>query len=198
LPPEDHVPGSRRLLAAGKPFPNAEVRIVDEDGRPLIDGQIGEVCVRTPARMLGYAGQQEATEKTLVDGWIRMGDAGYFKDGYLFLCDRIKDMIIVAGENIYPAEVENALAQHQAVAEVAVIGIPDPRWGEAVMACIVAAPGQQVTARELTVFLRGSVADFKLPTKYEFMVALPRNPNGKVLRRALREQFWRKLDRRIN
>ena len=198
LPAQEHVPGNPRLRAAGRVFPNAEVKIADEAGEALPEGDIGEVWVRSPARMLEYWRQPEATAKTLVDGWIRMGDAGYFQDGYLYLCDRIKDMIIVAGENIYPAEVEAVLAAHPAVAEAAVIAVPDDRWGEAVQACVVPRPGQSLTARELARFMRGRIADFKAPTRYEFVTELPRNPNGKILRRALREKFWQHLETRIH
>jgi fatty-acyl-CoA synthase len=153
-------------------------------------GEIGQVCVRTPSRMVGYWNQQEATSATLVDGWLLMGDAGYLdENGYLFLCDRINDTIIVAGQNIYPAEIEKVLVTHPAVAEVAVIGIPDERWGEQVQACVVLEPGAAVTGRELTLSLRDRIADFKIPTRYEFLPTLPRNPSGKVLRRELRERY---------
>ncbi len=119
-----------------------------------------------------------------------MGDAGYLdENGYVHLCDRINDTIIVAGQNIYPAEVEKALAAHPAVADAAVVGLPDPHWGEAVHACVVLRPGATATPRELLLALRGRLADYKLPGAYHFVTGLPRNPSGKILRRAVREQL---------
>ncbi|MET9174870.1 long-chain-fatty-acid--CoA ligase [Streptomyces misionensis] len=190
LPPADHVPGSPRLRAAGRPYPGIEVRIEDPEGRVLPTGQVGEVCVRTPARMLGYWRLPEATERTVVDGWVHMGDAGYLdEDGYLYVRDRVNDMIIVAGENVYPKEIEDALAQHPAVAAAAVVGLPHERWGESVHARVVLEPGRQAGPRDLHLFLRGRLADFKMPTSYDFADALPRNPSGKVLRRAVRDEL---------
>lgn len=199
LPPQDHVVGSPRLTAAGRPYPGVRVRIVGEDGTGLPPGEVGEVHLHTPAAMLGYWELKEATDRTLVDGWVRTGDAGYLDpDGYLYICDRIKDTVIVAGENVYPAEVENALCAHPAVAEAAVIGVPHDRWGEAVHACVVLRPGHQVTARELMLALRDRVAGFKIPTSYEFIDRVPRNPSGKTLRRALRERYWAGRERQVN
>lgn len=191
LPPADHQPGSPLLRAAGRACPDAELRITDPDGQELPAGQIGEVWVRTPAVMLGYWRKPEATDAVLTAaGWLRMGDAGSLdENGYLFLHDRIVDTIIVAGQNVYPAEVENALAEHPAVAEAAVIGVPHERWGEAVHACVVLKPGSTATPRQLMLSLRGLVASYKVPTSYEFVDRLPRNPSGKVLRRSLRDQL---------
>lgn len=190
LPPADHVPGSPRLRAAGRPYPGIEVRIEDPEGRELPTGEVGEVCVRTPARMLGYWRLPEATERTVVDGWVHMGDAGYLdEDGYLHVRDRVNDMIVVAGENVYPKEIEDALARHPAVAGAAVVGLPHERWGESVHARVVLEPGQRAGARDLLLFLRGRLADFKIPTSYDFAEALPRNPSGKVLRRAVRDEL---------
>ncbi|WP_030261529.1 long-chain-fatty-acid--CoA ligase [Streptomyces violens] len=199
LPPADHVPGSHRLTAAGRAYPGIDLRIADEDGTALPPGAVGEVWVRTPARMLGYHRQPAATRETVRDGWVRMGDAGRLDDdGYLFLCDRINDTVIIGGENVYPTEIEHALAGHPAVAEAAVVGVPDERWGEAVHAYVVLRPGQQATPRELMRFLRGRLADFKIPTAYEFLAELPRNPNGKVLRRTLRDRLWQGRERKVN
>ncbi|MPZ85085.1 MAG: long-chain-fatty-acid--CoA ligase [Actinophytocola sp.] len=198
LPPADHVVGGERMQAAGRPYPGFEVKIVDADGAEVPAGESGEVWLATPARMLGYWGMPETTDESCVDGWLRTGDAGYLDaDGYLFVRDRIKDMIVVAGENVYPAEIENAVCAHPAVLEAAVVGIPHRHWGEAVHCFAVPRPGQTVTARELAVFLRGRLADFKLPTSYELVGELPRNPSGKILRRDLRERFWAHLDRRV-
>ncbi|MGH3943105.1 MAG: fatty acid--CoA ligase [Pseudonocardiaceae bacterium] len=199
LPPTDHYPGSPLLGAAGKAYPGVQVKIIDGAGRMLPPGESGEICVRTPAHMLEYWRLPESTAQTLVDGWIHTGDAGHLNtDGYLFVGDRIKDMIIVAGQNVYPAEVEDALSRHPAVADVAVIGIPDERWGEAIHACVVLRPGQRATGRELMVSLNGRLAGYKVPTSYDFVEGLPRNPAGKVLRRTLRDPFWRHLDRQVN
>ncbi|MEV0122213.1 long-chain-fatty-acid--CoA ligase [Streptomyces sp. NPDC050703] len=190
LPPADHVPGSPLLRAAGRPYPGIEVRIEGPDGKELPTGEVGEICVRTPARMLGYWRLPEATERTVVDGWVHMGDAGFLDaDGYVHVRDRVNDMIIVAGENVYPAEIEDALARHPAVAGAAVVGLPHERWGESVHARVVLEPGQRAGARDLLLFLRGRLADFKMPTSYDFADALPRNPSGKVLRRAVRDEL---------
>jgi fatty-acyl-CoA synthase/long-chain acyl-CoA synthetase len=199
LPPAEHVPGGRRLAAAGRPYPGFALKIVDPQGRRLPPYEVGEVCIRTPARMLEYWRLPEATAATLVDGWLRTGDAGYIdEEGYLFIRDRIKDLIIVAGENVYPAEVENALCAHPAVLEVAVIGIPHERWGEAVHAVVVPRPGHAVTARELRLAVCDVLADFKAPTSFEFIERLPRNPSGKILRRVLRDPYWRHAERQVN
>lgn len=199
LPPEDHVVGSPRLKAAGRPYPGVAAKVVDEDGAPLAVGEIGEILLRTPAAMLEYWELKEATERTLVDGWIHTGDAGYLdEDGYLFICDRIKDTVIVAGENVYPAEVENVLGKHPAVAEAAVIGVPHDRWGESVHAFVVLHPGHEARPRELMLFLKGRIADFKIPVGYEFIDRVPRNPSGKTLRRVLRERYWADRDRQVN
>lgn len=199
LPPADHTPGNPRLASAGRAYPGVEVKIVDRAGRRLPAGEQGEVCVRTPAHMLGYWRLPEATAATLVDGWIHTGDAGHLDaDGYLYVGDRIKDMIIVAGQNVYPAEVERAISQHPRVADVAVVGVPDDRWGEAIHAFVVARPGDRVTPRELLLFLKGQLAGFKVPSHWEFVDSLPRNPAGKVLRRELRDRLWSHLARKVN
>jgi acyl-CoA synthetase (AMP-forming)/AMP-acid ligase II len=199
LPPEDHLPGSPLLRSAGRPCPDIELKIIDPGGGIRGAGEAGEICIRTRAVMLEYWRLPEATRSALVDGWLHTGDAGHVdENGYLFIGDRIKDLVIVAGQNIYPAEVEEALRGHPDVADAAVLGVPDERWGEALHACVVAAPGRQPTARELMVSLRGRIADYKIPVKYEFIDGLPRNPAGKVMRRTLRDRFWKDLDRKIN
>ena len=189
LTPAEHWLGNPKLSSVGRPCPGNEVKIVSDDGEALPAGQVGQICVQTPALFIEYWHQPVATRKVLVDGWLYMPDAGYLdEDGYLFVLDRIDDALIVAGQNIYPAELEIALAEHPAVAEVAVVGIPDERWGQAVKAVVVLRNGQQATARDLIVFLRGRIADFKIPTHYDFVDSLPRNPTGKILRRMLREE----------
>lgn len=189
LPPQDHVIGSPRMRSAGLPLPGVDLKIVDWSGEPVPAGTVGEVCLRTPAVMLEYWGMKKATEETLAGGWLRTGDAGYLDaDGYLYVSDRIKDTIIVAGENVYPAEVENALCKHPAVAEAAVIGARDERWGEVVHAFVALRDGAAATPRELMMSLKGVIADFKIPSRYHFIDKVPRNPSGKILRRILRTQ----------
>ncbi|MEU7751238.1 long-chain-fatty-acid--CoA ligase [Micromonospora sp. NPDC049101] len=188
LPPSDHVPGSSRLTAAGRPYPGVAVQIVDRAGHPLPAGQVGEVYLDTPAVMDGYWRRPRDTESALAGGWLHTGDAGYLdEDGYLYIRDRIKDVVLVAGENVYPAEVEKALGRHPAVAEVAVVGVPDQVRGEAVKAFVVPRPDHQPSPRELRTFLKDRLADYKAPTEYAFVAALPRNASGKVLRRQLRD-----------
>lgn len=189
LSPSLHVPGSPLLASAGRACPGNEVKIIDADGNTLPPGEIGQVCIKTPAHMVEYWNHPEATAKTLVDGWLRMGDAGHLdENGFVFLGDRINDTIIAAGQNIYPAEVEKAIGAHPAVADVAVVGVPDALWGDAVQAFIVRKPGGDASPRELSRFLHDRIADYKVPSRWEFVEAIPRNPGGKILRRVLREQ----------
>jgi fatty-acyl-CoA synthase len=188
LGPSEHVLGNPKLASAGRPCPGNQVKIVGDSGETLGPEEIGTIYVSTPTLFVEYWRRPEATGDCLGDGWLRMPDAGYLdEDGYLHVCDRIDDTIIVAGQNIYPAEVEKALTEHPGVADAAVIGIPDERWGQTVKAIVVLRPGAQVSERELLMSLRGRIADFKIPTAYEFTDSLPRNPTGKILRRALRE-----------
>nr|AZF85933.1 long-chain-fatty-acid-CoA ligase [Catenulispora sp.] len=199
LPPAEHVPGSERLLAAGRPYPGFGAKVVAPDGRELPAGESGEICLRTPGHMIGYWGLPQATADTLRDGWIHTGDAGYLDaDGFVYVRDRIKDTVIIAGENVFPAEVEAALTAHPAVADAAVVGRPDERWGEALHAFVVLGDGGPVTPRELMLFLRGRLADFKIPAGFEFVAELPRNPSGKILRRELRKRFWADGERQVN
>ena len=150
--------------------------------------------------MKGYWNNPEATRAAfLPGGWLRTGDAGYFDaDGFLYIHDRIKDMIISGAENVYPAEVENALIGHPAIADVAVIGVPDERWGEAVKAIVVLKPDAAATSEDIIAFARTLIAGYKLPKSIDFIPALPRNPSGKVLRRDLRAPYWVGHARRVN
>ncbi|WP_085809386.1 long-chain-fatty-acid--CoA ligase [Sphingomonas sp. TZW2008] len=201
LPPEDHLPGrEHKMTAAGKALPGVELRILDEDGNEVPPGTIGEVAIRSPNNTRGYWNKPEESVKALVgDGWLRTGDAGILdEDGYLFIQDRIKDMIITGAENVYPAEVESAIYGHPAVADVAVIGVPDPKWGEAVKAMVVLHPGADADAAAIIGHARERIAGFKCPKSVDFIDALPRNPSGKILRRTLREPFWAGLDRKVN
>jgi acyl-CoA synthetase (AMP-forming)/AMP-acid ligase II len=199
LPPAAHVPGGSLMQAAGHPYPGVRSKVIDGDGRELPPGAVGEVCLATPARMVEYWGLPDKTAETLVDGWIHTGDAGYVdEDGYIFIRDRIKDAILVAGENVYPAEIENVLEGHPGVAEAVVVGAPDERWGEYVHAFVVPVPGQQPSPRDLHTFLVPQLASFKLPARYEFIDSVPRNPSGKILRRELRDRFWGGSARKVN
>jgi long-chain acyl-CoA synthetase len=197
LSPEDHDadgPRQHLLRSAGRPLPWVEMRIVEPLGsRECTAGGVGEVWLRAPNVMAGYYGREAETAAALTpDGWLRTGDGGYRDEaGYLFLTDRIKDMIVSGGENIYPVEVEEVLAQHPDVADVAVIGVPDERWGETVHALIVRAPDRELTEEELMHFARNRLASYKLPRSAEFVSELPRTPAGKVLKRELRERYAR-------
>ncbi|HEY5338534.1 MAG TPA: fatty acid--CoA ligase [Rhizomicrobium sp.] len=201
LPPEDHdMKGGPRMRAAGKPLPGVEIKIVDDAGNTLNTGEVGEIATRSPWNMAGYWNMPEATAKTIdKDGWLRTGDAGYIdEDGYIYIHDRVKDMIISGAENIYPAEVESAIYGHPDVADVAVIGVPDDKWGEAVKAMVVPKPGKSPDAQDIINFARTRIAAFKAPKTVEFIEVLPRNASGKILRRELREPYWAGKTRRVN
>ena len=172
--------------------------MVDAAGRDCPEGEVGEVWIRTAQNMKGYWADRKATADAHAGDWFRSGDAGYLKEGYLFLHDRIKDMVVSGGENIYPAEVENALMLHPAVADGAVIGVPDEQWGEAVKACVVLKPGASATEAEIVDFTRSRIAHFKCPKSVDFVAAIPRNPTGKILKRVLREPYWKGKTRRVN
>ena len=195
LDPEDHDPDGPReylLRSAGRPLPWVDLRIADPaTGLELGTREVGEVWLRAPNVTPGYFNRPQETAAVLTpDGWLRTGDGGYLdEDGYLFLTDRIKDMIVSGGENVYPIEVEEALSHHPDVVDVAVIGVPDARWVEAVKALVVRRPGSQPTADELITFARERLAGYKLPRSVEFVEELPRTPSGKVLKRELRERY---------
>jgi long-chain acyl-CoA synthetase len=201
---EDHDPdGPRRglLRSAGQPHASVEIRVVDPDsGKDAALGDVGEVWTRSPYNMAGYWGKPEETAATVNgEGWLHTGDAGYRDaDGYLYLHDRMKDMIVSGGENIYPAEVENVLLSHASVADDAVIGVPDEKWGETVKAIVVLAPGCPLDATDIMEHCRGNLAHYKCPTSVEATDALPRNPSGKILKRELRAPYWAGRDRSIN
>jgi acyl-CoA synthetase (AMP-forming)/AMP-acid ligase II len=201
LPPEDHdMKGSPRMRAAGKPLPTVEIKIVDDAGNTVKTGDVGEIATRSVWNMAGYWNMPEATAKTIdKDGWLRTGDAGYMdEDGYVYIHDRVKDMIITGGENVYPAEVESAIYGHPDVADVAVIGVPDEKWGEAVKAMVVAKPGTKPDPQNIIEWARQRLAGYKTPKSVDFIPALPRNASGKILRRELREPFWAGKERRVN
>jgi long-chain acyl-CoA synthetase len=202
LHPEDHDPGGplgHRLRAAGLPIPGVEVRIVAADGTTAPTGDVGEVWIRSPSTMTGYWNKPEATADALTDdGWFRSGDAGRVdEDGYLYIEDRVKDMIITGGENVYPAEVESVLMGNPVVGDAAVIGVPDDRWGETVKAIVVPAPGATPDEAELLAWCRDRLAGYKCPTSVDWAEMLPRNPSGKILKRELREPYWKGRDRQV-
>jgi acyl-CoA synthetase (AMP-forming)/AMP-acid ligase II len=197
LQPSDHV--GKLLRSCGKPYPDIDVAVLDADGAPVATGEVGEIAIRGGVVMKGYWNKPEATASAIRGGWFYSGDAGYFDaDGFLYIHDRMKDMIVSGGENIYPAEVENAVFGHPAVADVAVIGVPDAKWGEAVKAIVVLKAGASATPEEIIAFTRARIAGYKTPKSVDFAAALPRNPSGKILRRELREPYWAGRDRRVN
>jgi long-chain acyl-CoA synthetase len=199
LPPEDHdVAGTPRMAGCGKPYPQVALRVVDDEGLDVPTGKVGEILVRSPMVMQGYHNLPDATASAFAGEWLRTGDAGSLDaDGYLYLFDRVKDMIVSGAENIYPAEVENALHDHPAVRDCAVIGVPDPRWGEAVKAIVVRAPGAEIDAAELIAFARTRIAGFKVPKSIDFVDDLPRNASGKILKKELRSAYWTASGRQV-
>lgn len=209
LDPEDHDPSGPRahlLQSVGRPVPGCEIRVVDADGNDLADGEVGEVWSKTLQNLKTYYKNPEATAEAFPEGraenglgWFRTGDAGYLNDGFLFLTDRIKDMIVSGGENVYPAEVENVLMSHASVADVAVIGVPHDKWGETVKAVIVKAdPAADISDAELIAHCRENLAGYKCPTSIDVATELPRNPSGKLLKREIRDPYWAGHDRNVN
>jgi long-chain acyl-CoA synthetase len=204
LEPGDHDPGgphAGRLRSCGRPYPWVDTRIVDVDtGQDVPAGRVGELWTRSPQNMKGYWRMPEETARTITpDGWLRTGDVGYVDEaGFLYLYDRVKDMIISGGENVYPAEVENALMSHPAITDVAVIGVPDATWGETVKAIVVRRAGAEASEAEIVAFARERLAHYKCPTSVDFAESLPRNPSGKIPKKDLREPYWKGLERRIH
>jgi acyl-CoA synthetase (AMP-forming)/AMP-acid ligase II len=197
LSPDDHV--GELLRSCGKPWPQVEVRIADDEGRTLGPGQIGQIEIKGAIIMAGYWNRPEATADTVrPDGWLKTGDAGFVDErGFFFVHDRVKDMIVSGGENVYPAEVENAILGCPGVADAAVIGVPDDRWGEAVKAIVVCAAGERPDPGDIIAWARERIAGYKAPKSVDFVEALPRNPSGKVLRRELRKPYWEGRDRNV-
>ena len=201
LPAWCHAPGqpAGRLRSAGRPLPIAELRIVDPDDQPVPTGSVGEIVVRGPLVMQGYWGQPQLSAEALRGGWMHTGDGGVLDaDGFVTVVDRLKDMIVSGGENIYSAEVENAIAQHPAVAMAAVIGVPDAQWGERVHAVVVLQPGAVLTAETLASHCRKLIAGYKCPRSLELRAALPLSAAGKVLKVELRAPFWAGHSRQVN
>ncbi|MCK2243742.1 MULTISPECIES: long-chain fatty acid--CoA ligase [unclassified Crossiella] len=198
LSPAEHQQ-THLLRSAGRAAPHSEIRIVDPDDNDVPCGEVGEIVVRGAHVMLGYWNKPAETAAAVRDGWMHTGDGGYLdKEGYLFVVDRIKDMIVTGGENVYSAEVENALAHHPTVAACAVIGVPDEEWGERVHAVIVLKPGEQATAEEIRTHVKTVIAGYKAPRSIEFVTELPVSGAGKILKRELRKTYWGTQDRHVH
>jgi len=184
----------RKLTSAGRPDIGVQVRIVDEEGNDVEPGEVGEIIARSKHIMVEYWHKPEETKEALINGWVHTGDMGYYDDeGYIYIADRKKDMIISGGENVYPREVEEVLYQHPAVLEAAVIGIPDPYWVEKVHAVVETRKGVSTTAEEIIAFCKKHIAGYKVPKDIEFVDSLPKNPAGKILKKELREKYWKKV-----
>jgi fatty-acyl-CoA synthase len=196
LPAEDAIRKAGSIGLA--PF-HADMRIVDEKDNVVSPGDVGELIFRGPTVTPGYWNKPEATEEAIRGGWFHTGDLAYMdEEGYVFIVDRKKDMIISGGENIYPVEIEKIMYQHPKVAEVAVIGVPDAKWGEKGHAFVCPRPGETLTEKEVMDFLQGKLARFKIPKSVSFMDSLPRNLAGKVLKRVLREPFWKDQQKQVH
>jgi long-chain acyl-CoA synthetase len=202
LTPEDHDPGGERaglLRSCGRTIDNHEIRIVNnETGEKVPEGEVGEIWIRGPQVMKGYWRNPEATRESIdADGWFKSGDAGYMIDGYLYIHDRVKDMIISGGENIYPAEIENVLMKHPGISDAAVIGVPNERWGETVKA-IITRGDDKLHEEDVIRFCRQQLAHYKCPTSIDWMEEIPRNPSGKILKTELRKPYWKGKDRNVS
>jgi acyl-CoA synthetase (AMP-forming)/AMP-acid ligase II len=202
LLPPDHVRALREkpelLLSAGRPLSGTDVRVVDEEDNPQPIGTIGEIIARGPQMMRGYWNLPDESAEALKGGWMHTGDAGVLDDeGYIYIQDRVKDMIVSGGENIYPRIIEEVLFKHPAIADAAVIGVPDEQWGETVKAIVVLREGMTATEEEIIDFCRDKLGGYERPRSADFVAALPRNPTGKVLKRELREPYWTGRKRRV-
>jgi len=197
---DDHRAGGDKLKSAGRPTAVSDLRIVGDDGNDCPGGTSGEVVVRGPHSMIGYWNKPEETARALQDGWVFTGDAGFLdEDGYLFIVDRVKDMVVTGGENVFTTEVENAVISHEAVQDVAVIGIPHAEWGEAVHAIVILHPGKAVTEEALIAHCRERIAGYKLPKSVTIREEpLPLSGAGKVLKTELRKPYWEGLERQVN
>jgi len=199
MTPEYHDPAKGKLRSCGQPYPGIEIKIVDTNNNQLGTGEVGEILIKSGTVMKSYWNRSEATAETIVDDWFYSGDAGFFdEDGFLFIHDRVKDMIISGAENIYPAEVENALMSHPQILDAAVVGIPDEKWGETVMGFVILAEDASISEDEIIAYSREKIAGFKCPKTIKFINEIPRNPTGKVLRRKLREPYWKGKKRNIS
>jgi acyl-CoA synthetase (AMP-forming)/AMP-acid ligase II len=191
-------PPPAQLASAGRPSPFVEIRLRRPEGTDAPDGEEGEIQARTDTTMLGYWNRPEATaEMLLEDGWAATGDVGRMQDGYLYIVDRKKDMIVSGGFNVFPGEVENAISALEGVAEVAVVGVPDERWGESVRAVVVVRDGDTVTEDDIERACRERIAAYKRPRSVEFVAELPKTGTGKIQRYELRRRYWSGQERRV-
>ncbi len=205
LPPQQHVADGppekvRRLLSCGREIIGVRVRVVNERGEEVKPDEVGEIIARGPNIMVGYWNKPQETAEALRDGWLYTGDlATVDEEGYIYIVDRKKDMIITGGENVFSTEVENVLYTHPAILEAAAVGVPDATWGEAIKAIVVLKPGMQANAEDIMAHCRGHVARFKVPRSVDFYEgALPKSGSGKILKRELREKYWVGLERRVH
>jgi acyl-CoA synthetase (AMP-forming)/AMP-acid ligase II len=198
-PDHQRLLGSASLGSAGRPSAFVEIKLVDAQGREVPAGAEGEILVRGDSVMSGYWSNPEATVAMITaDGWAHTGDVGRFDEGgYLHIVDRIKDLIITGGYNVYPTEVENAILSLESVLEVAVVGVPDEQWGEAIKAVVVARPGFDLDAERVVTACRERLADYKKPRSVEFVSALPKTGSGKLMRRKVRDEYWHAADRQV-
>jgi acyl-CoA synthetase (AMP-forming)/AMP-acid ligase II len=203
LRPDEHMKNGKiaddnRLSSVGRPNPLVCVEIMDDSNQILPRGATGEICVRGDLVMKGYYKNPEKTAEAIIDGWLHTGDIGHLDaEGYLHITDRKKDMIISGGFNVYPSEVEQVIWGHPAVQDCAVIGVPDPDWGEAVKAVVELNPGQSVTAQELIALCKEKLGSVMAPKSVDFVAQLPRSPVGKVIKKDLRQPYWDAAQRKI-
>ena len=196
---EDHDPKRNKLRSCGKALPGVEIKVIDEAGNEVDQGEVGEIITKSDLNMKGYWNNLEATEKSIQDGWFYSGDAGFLdEEGFLYIHDRVKDMIVSGGENIYPAEVENALMSNEEILDAAVVGVPDDKWGESTKAFVVLSEGSTLNSEDIISYTKSKIASYKCPKSVEFIEMLPRNPSGKVLRRELRAPYWEGKDRGVS
>jgi long-chain acyl-CoA synthetase len=196
---QDHEHTEDKLMSCGRPCVGIDLRVVDESGKEVAAGQKGELVARGANVMRGYWNNPQETTRAFRDGMFRTGDIGYRDtNGYFYILDRSKDMIVTGGENVYSGEVEAVIYTHPAVREAAVFGIPDPKWGELVMACVVLKPGKTLIADELIAYCRRSLANYKIPRRIEFSdTELPKSGSGKILKNVLRKSFWVRQERAV-
>jgi fatty-acyl-CoA synthase len=199
LSPADHNVDLGKLRSCGKPYPGVEIKITDESNNTVGHNEVGEILIKSDVIMKGYWNRPEANDNSIIDDWFYTGDAGYLdEDGFLYIHDRVKDMIISGGENIYPAEVENALMSHPDIADAAAVGIPDDKWGETVKGFVILKQDSNITEKEIIAYTKDQIAAYKCPSSIDFITEMPRNPSGKILRRELRAPFWDDAERNVS
>ena len=199
LSPSDHNIDLGKLRSCGKPYPGVNIKIIDESNNTLEHNEVGEILIKSDVIMKGYWNRPDANEDAIIDEWFYTGDAGYIdEDGFLYIHDRVKDMIISGGENIYPAEVENALMSHPDIADAAAVGIPDDKWGETVKGFVILKQDSNITEKEIIAYAKDQIAAYKCPSSIDFITEMPRNPSGKILRRELRAPFWDDAERNVS